>query len=141
MGTAVPDPNGGLLAEMPILVWEIYTAPGLAPLEGRVAVCRLLEERGADINAICFVPGIGTTSPLRHAGTNSDHTLSPLRSTVLKLRYACAYAVCACACAVPVSKGNEEMVEALLKCGADPRRLFGHSCSTDKAQYDEASPA
>lgn len=102
--TAVPDPNGGLLAEMPILVWEIYTAPGLAPLEGRVAVYRLLEERGADINAICFVPGIGTTSPLRHA----------------------------------VSKSNEEMVEALLKCGADPRRLFGHSCSTDKAQRIDA---
>jgi hypothetical protein len=41
-----------------------------------------------------------------------------------------------------VSKGNEEMVEALLECGADPRRLFGHpsgSFSTDKAQYDEPS--
>jgi hypothetical protein len=41
-----------------------------------------------------------------------------------------------------VSQGNEEMIEALLKCGADPRRLFGHligSSSTDKAQYDEPS--
>ena len=63
----MPDPKGKLLAKKPILVWEIFTAPGLAPLEGRVAVYQLLKERGADINAICFVPGIGTTSPLRHA--------------------------------------------------------------------------
>jgi hypothetical protein len=76
----MPDPKGELLAEIPILVWEIFTAPGLAPLEGRVAVYQLLKERGADIDAICFVPGIGTTSPLSHAGTNSDHhTLPPLR--------------------------------------------------------------
>ncbi|ELR13697.1 Fbox domain containing protein [Acanthamoeba castellanii str. Neff] len=39
---------------------------------------------------------------------------------------------------ITVSKSNEEMVEALLKCGADPRRLFGHSCSTDKAQRIDA---
>jgi hypothetical protein len=58
--------------EMTGMTWELYTAPGFTAGEDRLALYRLLESKGADINAICFVPGIGTTSPLRYAGT---HTL------------------------------------------------------------------
>jgi hypothetical protein len=64
---AVPDFQGRLWSGIPSMAWAVYTSPGLSSLDDRLAVCSLLESLGADINAISFVPGVGVTSPLRHA--------------------------------------------------------------------------
>jgi hypothetical protein len=67
--TAVPDIEGQVWVDMPSMAWAVYTAPGLPGATRRV-VYGLLHLQGANINATCFVPGHGPTSPLLYAGTS-----------------------------------------------------------------------